>query len=214
LVLISGGVDSATALFWAKQNYEVTALSIDYFTRPQKEKEAVRRLTNHANIPLIECELPFLKSAKYLHQNQNFNLDDVPDGYIPTRNLLFYAISAHYAEILGISNIIGGHLLTDAEDFPDAREEFFVKLQDLLWTSKSRESTPKFQFIRPFTAKSKYEVINMGLDLKVPYELTWTCFKNGESPCGECDACLARKTAFRIIGINDPALIHQFHKKN
>ena len=116
IILLSGGIDSTTTLFWAiKQGYKVITLSINYQYRPEKEKQAARELASVAGVELTEVNVPFIAQATDLlfdgfPVKSAFN---APEGYIPLRNLIFYSIAAYYAEIYGCQYVIGGHTIED-----------------------------------------------------------------------------------------------------
>ena len=128
IVLFSGGIDSTTALFWAlDQGFEVIALSLNFPSRAQQELQATRRIAKMIKAQYIEVSLPFLQSATDLRRYDLHALNDitVPEGYIPTRNLIYYALAAYYSEVYSAEYIIAGHLETDSIGFPDATPAFF-----------------------------------------------------------------------------------------
>ena len=124
IVLLSGGVDSAVTLWWAKkQGWRIRPLTFDYFRRPAKENVAVDALTAQAGTePVRRVDLPFLKEVDDLRKEgfENRRLLDSPEGYIPGRNLIFYGLAGHYAELDGVRYIVGGHNGIDPESFPDS----------------------------------------------------------------------------------------------
>ena len=134
LILLSGGLDSATALYWAKQQgYKLYALSINYYDRPPQEIASVKKLTKETGAVLIELTAEFIKEASEF-QHITISTDyfkKAPDGYIPCKNLMFYSIALYYAEIYQVDAIIGGHSKSDTQLFPDASQEFFKSLTRL-----------------------------------------------------------------------------------
>jgi 7-cyano-7-deazaguanine synthase len=209
IVLLSGGIDSAVTLWWAKeQGWEVHPLTFDYFGRPKREHTATRSLVERAGVhPVRTVDLPFLKEVDDLRAGGVANkiLLDSPEGYIPGRNLIFYSLAAYYAELEGVRYIVGGHNGSDPELFPDASPEFFDLLNSVfrlsLW---SYEKSP-LRVVIPLSGKSKEEVLRMGLGMNVPYELTWSCYWDKEVHCGSCGSCQERKAAFEAVGLTDPA---------
>ncbi|MFX1532564.1 MAG: 7-cyano-7-deazaguanine synthase, partial [Promethearchaeota archaeon] len=113
IILLSGGIDSATALYWAKkENYNLIAISFNYYLRPEREKKATLKLAAELGIKLIEVPIEYLKEAIDL-RIEGFSIPSAlnsPEGFIPVRNLVFYSITAYYAEIFGCKYIIGGHI--------------------------------------------------------------------------------------------------------
>jgi len=196
ILLLSGGIDSATALYWAKkEGYDLIALSFNYFLRPKRENEATLKLTNNLGVKLIEVPIEFLKEAIDL-KIEGFLIPSVihsPEGFIPTRNLVFYSIAAYFAEVYGCKSIIGGHILTDTTQFPDANFNFFKSLEQLINRSKHNRDTTTIEILLPLIKLSKSEVVKLAIDLNVPLELTWSCYSDGDQPCGRCSSCIKRK---------------------
>src|SRR3712207_3082185 len=138
LVMLSGGLDSATCLYWAKEKYsEVIAITFNYFGRLVQEKRASVQLVKAAGVnKLIEIDLPFVKEAgDSSYHSGRFKEKSYPNAqqssYVPARNMIFYSIGAHYAEYLGAKWIIGGHNLHDAKFFKDASKRFIDKINIL-----------------------------------------------------------------------------------
>src|SRR5438128_2171730 len=135
LVLLSGGLDSATCLYWAKKRFQdIYAITFDYYGRLNKEKTSVELLSKAAGVVnLISIPLPFLKEASDFDsdlsskQHVARNGDSRWDSYIPARNMLFYSIAAYHAEYLGINAIIGGHNIHDASFFRDSTPDYIRK---------------------------------------------------------------------------------------
>jgi 7-cyano-7-deazaguanine synthase len=198
ILLLSGGIDSTTALFWAiKHNYEVIGLSLNYKWRPEKEKEAVKKLVELTNTKLIEVPTPYIMVATDLRL-EGYPVPSVinaPEGYIPQRNLVFYSIAAYFAEIYGITTIIGGHIKDDFEKFNDSTPSFFKALQNLIEMSRPYTNINKLDFIFPLSQMNKLGVVKMAQDLKVPLELTWSCYGDFDNHCGKCIPCQTRKRA-------------------
>jgi len=208
IVLLSGGIDSAVTLWWAKQQgWDIRPLTFDYFGRPRREHDAVLALTAQIGTgPVRRVDLPFLKEVDDLRKEgfENRRLLNSPEGYIPGRNLIFYGLAGHYAELDAVRYIVGGHNGIDPESFPDASPKFFNFFNSMyrlgLW---SYDKTP-VQILLPLSGKSKVEVVKLGLDLKVPLEITWSCYWDRDLHCGTCASCVERKEAFRALGIEDP----------
>ena len=208
LVLLSGGVDSAVALWWAKaQGWDVRGLSFDYKNRPQRERRAVDALADRAAIPPVRyVDLPFLTEVDDLRSVgfANDALRESPEGYIPARNLIFYGLAAYYAELDGVRYLLGGHNGTDPDSFPDASPKFFNFLNSVYRLSLWSYDQSPLRVIMPLSAMSKEEVLRMGISLGVPFELTWSCYWDRNLACGSCASCRERQEAFEAVGKKDP----------
>ena len=208
IVLLSGGVDSAVALWWAKkQGWDIRPLTFDYFGRPKRENEAVRALTSQAETaPIRHVDLPFLKEVDDLRKEgfENRILLDSPEGYIPGRNLIFYGLAGYYAELDAARYLVGGHNGVDPESFPDSSPKFFNFLNSMFHLSLWSYDKAPVQILVPLSGKSKEEVVRMGLEMNVPFDVTWSCYWDRAVHCGTCVSCRERKEAFSAVGVEDP----------
>ncbi len=207
LVLLSGGLDSATALYWAKQQgYELYILSINYHWRPPREITSVQYFTEDTGANLIEIEADFIQEAEDFKEAQisveYFN--KAPDGYIPCKNLVFYSIAIYYAEVYQLDAIIGSQIKSDALLYPDASKIFLNSLIHLANTIRLPYNPHPFKIIKPLIELSKEEVINLAIELEVPLERTWSCYDIHDVHCGKCKGCLERKRSFEKLKIKDP----------
>ncbi len=208
IVLLSGGIDSAVTLWWAQaKGWDIRPLTFHYFRRPPQEVVATHKLLELSEIrDLREMDLPFLREVDDLKDAglENKALLGSPEGYIPARNMVFYALAAYVAEPLGARWVIGGHNGSDPEAFPDSSPKFFDLFNSMyrlgLW---SYPRTPA-QILLPLKGKSKVEVVKLGLELGVPFEHTWSCYWDREVHCGTCASCRERREAFRALGVADP----------
>ena len=209
IVLLSGGVDAAVALWCARaQGWEVQPLTIDYFGRPKRERTAIAALVTRAGVrPVRTGDLPFLREVDDLRPSgfQNLALNESPEGYIPARNLIFYSLAAYYAELDGTRYLVGGHNGTDPDSFPDASPKFFDHLNRVFGMSLWSYARAPVEVVIPLRGKSKEDVLRMGQRLGVPFELTWSCYWDQSVHCGTCASCTERREAFAAIGAEDPA---------
>ena len=153
-------MDSAAALWWARERYRVVTLAFRVPGTPARERRA---------------ELPFLTN----------HVAGKPDGYLPQRNLVYYAVAGSLAEQVGASVIVAGHLATDGQDFPDARPGYFRRIGKMTGIA----------VVLPFIGKTKRDVIRYGLRRGVPFDKTWSCYRDGRTPCRECVSCRERSEA-------------------
>ncbi|HLE53881.1 MAG TPA: 7-cyano-7-deazaguanine synthase [Thermoplasmata archaeon] len=208
IVLLSGGIDSAVTLWWAKaQGWDVRPLTFDYYGRPKREHAAIDALVARGGVAAARTvDLPFLKEVDDLRPAgvPNEILLDSPEGYIPGRNLIFYSLAAYFAELDGSRYIVGGHNGLDPESFPDASPKFFNFLNSVFHLSLWSYDRSPVQVVVPLGSKSKVEVLRMGLGMDVPFEVTWSCYWDREVHCGTCVSCRERKEAFAAIGRTDP----------
>jgi 7-cyano-7-deazaguanine synthase len=208
VVLISGGIDSTVALWWAmSRGWQPIPLTFDYYARPEAEKAATRSILRKAGIRrFIEVPLRFVREVEDLGGDVSGRgrLRGAPDGYIPARNMIFYSVAAYYAEVRDAEFIVGGHNLADPEEFPDSARDFFKQLNALLkiglWSYKRGPA----KILTPLKDKSKRDVVRLGLRLGAPLDLTWSCHRDGRKPCGRCSSCVERNLAFSSAGLDRP----------
>lgn len=202
ILMLSGGIDSATALFWAlSKNYDIIALSMNYKWRPKKEIEATKKLVDLTKIPLVEVSLPYIMGAVDL-RFEGYPIpsaENAPEGFIPLKNLIFYSIAAYFAEVYGCNIIIGGHIQDDVNKFSDVGSSFFNSLEKIIKISKHEKDLRAIEFIMPLSNKTKDEVFKLASELNVPIDLTWSCYGDFEEPCGKCSSCISRQKALKLI---------------
>lgn len=210
LVMLSGGLDSATCLYWAKKRFvNVSAITFNYYDRIENEKKATFELARSANIDTpLEIDIPFIKeSSDFLDLNYDDpKLDKRLASYIPMRNLIFYSIAAHFAEFHGIKYIIGGHNMHDSYFFKDATVNYIQKVNSLL-SEGCLLYNDSCLVLLPLAELDRKSIIKLAIDLKVPIESTWSCHNKQINHCGECYACVQRAEAFNKLGISDPVFL-------
>jgi 7-cyano-7-deazaguanine synthase len=219
VVLLSGGLDSATVLAIARsEGYELYALSFRYGQRHVYELEAARRVAAQIGVAghrIAEIDLRVFGGSALtdaIDVPKGRSADEmghgIPITYVPARNTIFLAFALAWAEVLGSSDIFIGVNALDYSGYPDCRPEFieaFEKMANLA-TKAGVEGRQRLKIHTPLIAMSKAEIIRKGIELCVDYGLTSSCYDpslSGE-PCGECDSCLLRKKGFRENGIEDP----------
>ena len=201
-MLLSGGIDSATALYLIKQTRPVRALTFEYQGIASKELEAARAIAGRAGV--LEQRIVRLPDLKEAGDIPGFKPPGLPRTYIPLRNSIFYAFAASYAEETGAALIVGGHNRDDIEVFADVGADFFRPLQKALLSGSPILRRNRMRIVRPLSRKRKPEVIRLAASLGVPLELTWSCHRDAAEHCWDCDGCLSRRRNFASAGVVDP----------
>lgn len=217
VVLLSGGLDSATALYLAKaRGFEITALSFNYGQKHNVELERASELAKKVGVTdhkVVQLKLSdwggsSLTDASIDVENGDVNRTDIPITYVPARNMVFLSVAASLAEAIGAQNIFIGVSEVDYSGYVDCRQEFIDAMEVAInkGTVMGAENNMPIKIHAPFVNMTKSEEIELGMELGVDYSLTWSCYRGGEKPCGTCDSCLLRAKAFEDAGYKDPAL--------
>jgi len=216
VVLLSGGLDSTTALAVARsRGFECYALTVKYGQLHAVELEAARRVAAHASVGdhrIIEIDLAQLAASALTSPDVAVPKDrplaeigapgDVPPTYVPARNTVLLAFALAWAESLGAHDIFVGVNVLDASGYPDCRPEFIRAFEALAQVATRAGG---FHVHAPLIELTKAEIIKLGVGLGVDYALTHSCYDpKGDAACGRCDACLLRKKGFAEAGISDP----------
>lgn len=218
VVLLSGGLDSATCLYWAKsQGYDCRCLIFDYGQRHNKEIQQAAKIAKLAKsrpYQIIKISFPW-KGSSLLDKNLQVPLSNfksqisnlIPNTYVPARNTIFLSFALSYAEAIGAQAIVIGANALDYSGYPDCRPVYFQAMQKLAnLATKAGIEGKKIRILTPLVHKTKAQIIKLGIKLKVPYQFTWSCYRGGARPCGTCDSCLLRAKGFREAGRPDPAV--------
>jgi 7-cyano-7-deazaguanine synthase len=219
VVLLSGGLDSATTLAEAKAaGYEVHALTVRYGQRHAVEVEAARRVARSAGVVRhaeLEIDLRAFGGSALtgdLDVPKDRTDEAIAHGiavtYVPARNTVFLSLALAWAEALGAFDIFIGVNCVDYSGYPDCRPEFLRSFEDLanLATRAGVEKQGAYRIHAPLLTLDKPQIIRRGLELGVDYSLTHSCYDptpEGLS-CGRCDSCRIRRSAFDRVGITDP----------
>ena len=215
VVLLSGGLDSTTALYVAKaEGYHCHALSFDYGQRHRRELESAQRIALHTGSPfhVISFSLPW-KGSALLDETQSIPKgrspqemsQEIPATYVPARNTIFLSFASSWAEAVGASTIYIGANALDFSGYPDCRPDYFSAFNRMIEKGTKKRERP-IEIIAPLIHKTKAEIIQWGFRLGVPYEWTWSCYEGEDFPCAACDSCLLRAKGFQGAGIEDPLL--------
>ena len=201
VVLLSGGLDSSTVLYFAKaKGYKCQALIFDYGQRHKRELRSAVAVARRAQIPyqILKIKLPWKGSAllnKRIKVPVKRKFTGIPSTYVPARNTIFLSFALSYAEAIGAKAIFIGANAIDFSGYPDCRPQFFRAFQKVIQTgTKARKIKVKVPLLR----LTKAQIVQLAKKLKVPVELTWSCYKGGRRPCGVCDACRLRERGFGI----------------
>lgn len=214
-MLLSGGLDSTTAVYLAKsQGYEVYAISFDYGQRQKKELESAEKVALAAGVKehiVVKTNMNAWGGSALTDTNIDVpvgdeNRKEIPVTYVPARNMIFLSFAASYAEVIGAQDIFIGVSEVDYSGYVDCRKEFIDAMEAAinLGTVCAAEHGKEIKIHAPFMNMTKADEIRLGMDLGVDYSLTWTCYKGEESACGECDSCILRLKAFKEAGYKDP----------
>jgi 7-cyano-7-deazaguanine synthase len=205
LVLLSGGIDSATALYLTKRECDdIYTMNMVYTETYDSESEASRKLAKEAQVKEhLSIYLPFFKDLESRYRPEPSST--ISPAYLPARNIVFYGIAVAYAETLGANKIVFGSNADDTRELPDARPSF-IRLMNELVRVGTRAGTEgrSIEIVNPMLEFSKTDVLKLAIKLKVPLQLTWSCYENTKTPCGKCRGCRMRSEAFLAAGMADP----------
>ncbi len=213
VVLLSGGLDSATTLYFAKaKGFQCHCLIFDYGQRHKKEIASAKKIAARAGCAgqVIKISLPW-KGSSLLDKRSKLSAISyqlstaIPLTYVPARNIIFLSFALSCAEAIKASGIFIGANAIDYSGYPDCRPEFyraFIKAVNL--GTKAGVEGRGFSIFTPLIKMTKAGIIKLGTRLKVPYELTWSCYQGGKKPCGKCDSCNFRAKGFQEAGFEDP----------
>lgn len=216
VVLISGGLDSATCLALAlHQDYACYALSFDYGQRHRSELVAAERLANSMQLAahkIIPIDLAGIGGSALTDASiaiPETQTSGIPVTYVPARNTVFLAYALAWAEVLGADTIFIGVNALDYSGYPDCRPEFieaFTRMANL--ATRAGVEGRSIRIETPLIALSKAEIIKTGLELGVDYSKTVSCYQADEAgrACGRCDSCRLRSKGFTEAGVPDPTV--------
>lgn len=214
VVILSGGLDSSTCLGLAHaEGYDVYALTFHYGQRHNREVEQAKEIARHYQVKEHRLvTLDFLKEIggssltdTRLDVPEEESQAEIPNTYVPARNLIFLSLGAAWAEVVGAEKVVIGVSSVDYSGYPDCRPSFIESMnRTVQLATKSAVEGKSIQIEAPLINMSKAETIKLGLQLGIPYELTTSCY-NGESiACGRCDSCRLRIKGFKEAGAKDP----------
>ena len=211
--LLSGGMDSSTLAYVAKsRGYDILALHLNYGQRTErKELACARKIADLLNAEaFVEINLDYfarfgsssLTDKKIAVEEFDPDRGQVPNTYVPFRNANLLSIATSFAEACQADAIFIGVQSLDYSGYPDCRPQFIEAFQKLI--DIGTKDTTKITLYAPFITMTKTDILKEGMKLGVPYEQTWSCYRNEEKACGICGSCHFRKEAFAAIGRQDP----------
>jgi 7-cyano-7-deazaguanine synthase len=218
IVLLSGGLDSATCLAWARaRGFECWTLAVDYGQRHRVELEAaarVARALGSAGHRVVSLDLRAIGGSALTadiavprDRDEAAMGADVPVTYVPARNAILLGIALGWAETLGASDLVAGMNALDYSGYPDCRPEFVRAFEALANVATAAGlAGSRFTVHTPLMSLDKAGIIRLGISLGVDYSLTHTCYDPAPdgAACGHCDSCLLRLKGFREAGLTDP----------
>jgi 7-cyano-7-deazaguanine synthase len=217
ICLVSGGMDSCVTASIAKaESDELAFLHVSYGQRTEgRERRAFEEIADHYRV-----EQRLIVSLEHLAQIGGSSLTDtniavapanlsgqlarrgIPTSYVPFRNAHLLSIATSWAEVIGASYIFIGAVAEDSSGYPDCRPEFYEAFQQTITLGTKPET--HIQIRTPVIAMKKSEIVGLGQQLDAPFELSWSCYRETEQACGDCDSCALRLRAFRAAGVRDP----------
>jgi 7-cyano-7-deazaguanine synthase len=218
VVLLSGGLDSTVTAYIAKQDIgalgELFLVTFRYNQRHYKEILSARLIGQKLEAKrheFLDIPLGSIVSTALTGQKEvktDGISEGIPTTWVPMRNAIFLSFAFALAETVDADFVYIGVNSLDYSGYPDCRQQFIESMNKALNLASKRfvETGKGFGLITPIIRKTKVEIIQWGIKLGAPLGITWSCYKGGDYPCGECDSCRIRNKAFVEAGIKDPAL--------
>ena len=213
VVLVSGGMDSCVCAALAARDHEAAAVHVSYGQRTEdRERRSFEAICDRLGIGdrlVVRNEALRAIGGSALTdvsiavpESHTFGAG-VPVTYVPFRNAHFLAVAVSRAEVLGAQAVYIGAVEPDSSGYPDCRPEYYRAFNEVVRTG-TRDGAIKV--ITPLIAMRKAEIVRLGLEIRAPFDLTWSCYQREDRACGVCDSCMLRLRAFREAGSKDPIL--------
>ncbi|MBD1373424.1 7-cyano-7-deazaguanine synthase QueC [Hazenella sp. IB182357] len=216
VIVLSGGLDSTTCMGMAQaEGFELYPITFHYNQRHDREVEQAQKVAAHYGV----TDKHRIVDVSFLGQiggsaltDQNIEVrtsgvaEDIPETYVPARNLIFLSLAAAYAEVIGATSIYTGVNAVDYSGYPDCRPEFIESMTETInrATKMGVTSADQLKIETPLIFLTKGQIIEEGLKLGVPYALTTSCYLGEEEACGKCDSCVLRLKGFEENQTEDP----------
>jgi len=209
IVLLSGGLDSATTLYFAiAKGYKCFCLIFNYGQLHKKETACAVKIAKKSKCAygISKINLPWKGSALL---NRKIKIPEkiaegIPATYVPARNIIFLSFALSFAETIQAQAIFIGAHAQDYSGYPDCRPDFFKAF--IKMAKSGTISAGKIKILAPLLNKKKSEIIRIGQKLAVPFELTWSCYRGKKYVCQKCDSCYYRAKGFKEAGLVDPLI--------
>ncbi len=214
IVLLSGGMDSLVCAGLANKDYKnIYALHMNYGQKTSaRERISFDEICNFYHIPLEKrkiIDMTFLKQIggssltdeTIAVKNYQGDSDIVPDSYVPFRNSIILSLAVSWAEAIGATKLFIGANFEDSPGYPDCRPSYYEAFNKVI---KEGTKAGNIEILTPVIHMKKREIVSKGLELKVPFQLSWSCYKSSSKACGQCDSCALRIRGFQEAGISDP----------
>jgi len=213
ICLLSGGMDSCVSACIAKNSHEsLISIHISYSQRTfERELKSFNDISDYLDIKkryLVELSyfrdvgMSALTDYEIPVPENSLDTENIPVSYVPFRNANFLSVATSFAEATGAESIYIGANQLDSSGYPDCREEFFTLFNNLI--SRGTKPSTKIRIITPLINMTKSQIVEKGIELNAPLNLTWSCYKNSQKACGVCDSCLLRLKGFKEAGVYDP----------
>jgi 7-cyano-7-deazaguanine synthase len=216
IALVSGGMDSCVAAALAARDNELAMLHVSYGQRTQeRELKAFKAIARHYGVErTLVADIGYLSQiggssltdANIEMECANLRREGIPTSYVPFRNAHFLAIAVSWSEVIRAHKIFIGAVETDSSGYPDCREVYYRTFNELIRAGTKPET--RIEIVTPIIKMRKTEIVRLGVELGVPLHLTWSCYKNNDVPCGDCDSCALRARGFGDAGIPDPIIAY------
>ena len=218
IVLVSGGMDSCVTAAIAHRDYELAFLHINYGQRTEKrELLAFNAIADYYKVQqrlvadishlkaiggssLTDMKMKVTKAdpTKLFRAEKN----EISTSYVPFRNANMLCVAVSWAEVIGANKIFIGAVEEDSSGYPDCRKDFYDAFNVLIDIGTKPQT--KIEIVTPVINLTKHDIIRRGIELKAPFELTWSCYQREDVACGVCDSCALRLRAFQLAGVEDP----------
>ncbi len=215
LILFSGGIDSTTCLYWARDRFErVSLLTFDYGQRHRVEVRSAAELARRFGLSqkILSVDLTQIGGSALTDANIRLpeftRIEEIDEGlpptYVPFRNGIFLALAAAWAEVIEARDLVCGFNVIDSPNYPDTSRSFITAMEEAVNAgTRAAFEQGRFTLHAPFVDMTKTEIIEAGLSLGVDYSYSISCYAGGEVPCLKCSACLLRHRAWQEAGEED-----------
>jgi 7-cyano-7-deazaguanine synthase len=212
VVLVSGGMDSCVTAAIASLEFQPAFLHLNYGQRTEgRELQSFSDIADFYNVSrrlVISMEhLAAIGGSSLTDRNipvaeADLSRKGVPDSYVPFRNASMLSVAVSWGEVIGARAIVIGAVEEDSSGYPDCRREFYTAFNEVIRRGTRPET--QIEVRTPVIGMSKRDIVLRGIELKAPFHLTWSCYRNDDRACGTCDSCALRLRGFQLAGVEDP----------